>query len=75
MNFSPGRNNGRTQNLYSQNEDFAQNDRGKNVENHHHQNHSDSPVSEPLIKHTYDELKISLTNPAITPEQELNFAH
>jgi len=26
-----------------------------------------------LIKHTYDELKICLTNPAITPEQQLNF--
>jgi len=26
-----------------------------------------------LIKHTYDELKICLTNPAITPEQQLKF--
>jgi len=26
-----------------------------------------------LIKHTYDELKIGLTNTAITPEQELKF--
>jgi len=26
-----------------------------------------------LIKHTYDELKLKLTNAAITPEQELDF--
>jgi len=33
-----------------------------NVENHHHQNHSDSPASEPLIEHTYDEFRVKLTN-------------
>jgi len=33
-NFSPGRNNGRTQNSYSRSNIFAQNDRGTNIENH-----------------------------------------
>jgi len=61
------------QNFYSWNESFAQNKKGGNFENHHHQNHSDSPVSETLIKHTYDELKASLTNPAIKLEQQLKF--
>jgi len=60
----------KTQNFCSRNQSFAQNGRGANVKNHLHQNHRDSPTSEPLIKHTYDELKISLTNPAITPEQQ-----
>jgi len=72
-NFLSGRNHGRMKNSYSRNESFAQNERGGNFENHHYQNHSDSPVFELLIKHKYDELKISLTNPAITPEQQLNF--
>jgi len=53
-----------------------------NIENPHHgsgHNHSDSLSSEPLIssipsvKHTFEELKIKLTNPAITPEQETKF--
>jgi len=73
-NFSSSKNNDRMQNSYSRNESFAQNDRRENVENHHHQNHSDSLTFEPLIKHTYDELKISLTNRAITPEQQLKFS-
>jgi len=72
-NFPPDRNNGRMQNSYSRSNSFAQNDRGTNIENHHHQNHSDSPTPEPLIKHTYGELKICLTIPAITPEQQLKF--
>jgi len=72
-NFWSGRNKDRTQNFYSRNESFEQNDRGGEVENHHHQNRSDSFISKSLIRHTYDELKISLTNPAITPEQELKF--
>jgi len=63
----------KTQNSCPKNKSFAQNDRGANVENHLHQNHSDSPASEPLIQNTYDELKISLTNPAITPEQQFKF--
>jgi len=61
-NFLSGRNNGRTKDSHSWNESFAQNNRGGNVKNHHHQNLSDSLVSKPLIKHTYDELEIQLTN-------------
>jgi len=44
----------KTQNSRPGNQSFAQNDRGGNVKNHHHQNHSGSPSSESLIKHTYD---------------------
>jgi len=40
----------------------VQNYRGEDVENHYHQNHSDSPASEPLIEHTDDEFKVKLTN-------------
>jgi len=52
------------------------------IKNHHHKdghNHSDSFSSEPLVSfdysvnHIFDELKIKLTNPAITPEQEVKF--
>jgi len=52
------------------------------TENHHHvngHNHSDSPTSEllissePMVKHTFEKFKIKLTNPDITPEQELRF--
>jgi len=64
-NFSLEKNGSGTQNYCPQNNGFAQNDRRGNVENHHHQNHSDSPASEPLIKHTYDELKVKLTNTKI----------
>jgi len=53
---------GRTPNSYSRNQSFAQNARRGIVENHHHQNHSDSPASEPLIEHTDDEFKVRLTN-------------
>jgi len=60
------------QNSDSRNESFAQNRRGTNLENYDHQ-HSDSHILEPVIKHTYDELNICLTNPAITPEQQLRF--
>jgi len=41
---------------------MVQNDRGGDVENHHQQNHCDSPASEPLIEHTDDEFKVKLTN-------------
>jgi len=53
-----------------------------NIENHHHgngHNHNDSLFSEalissePFVKHTFDELKIQLTNPDITPEQVSKF--
>jgi len=54
-NFSADKNRYETQNSYSRNKSFVQNDRGGNVENHHHQNNSDSPASEPLIKNTYEE--------------------
>jgi len=52
----------KTQNSYPGNQSFAQNIRRVNVENHHHQNHSNSPASEPLIEHTDDEFKVKLTN-------------
>jgi len=61
------------QNSYSSGNSFAQNVKETNTENHHHQNHDDSPTSEPVSKHTYDEFKICLNNPAITPEQQLKF--
>jgi len=61
-NFPSDRNSARTQNSYSRNNSFAQNDRKTNVGNHHHQNHSNSLASEPLIEHTYDEFKVKLTN-------------
>jgi len=61
------------QNSYSRGNSFAQNDWVTNIENHHHQNHIGSPPLEPLIKHTYDDLKICLTNPAITLKQQLKF--
>jgi len=61
------------QNSYSRGNSFAQNERETHIENHHHQNHSDSPTSEPLIKHTFDELKICLTNTVLTLEQQLKF--
>jgi len=50
--------------------------------NHHHGNghtHSDFPsselliTSEPIVKHTFKNLKIKLTNPATNPEQEAKF--
>jgi len=53
-NFSSSINNGKTQNSYSRKNSFAQNARGGNVKNNHHQNHSDSFSSESLIKHTCD---------------------
>jgi len=53
-----------------------------NTENHHYgngHNHNDSFTSElliysePVVKLTFEELKNKLTNPDITPEQELRF--
>jgi len=41
---------------------LAQNIRIGIVENHHHQNHCDSPASEPLIEHTDDEFKVNVSN-------------
>jgi len=58
--FSSSINNGRTQNSYLRNKSFAQNNRRVIVEIHHHQNHSDSPASEHLIKHTDDEFKVNV---------------
>jgi len=52
---------GGTQNSYSRNQSFAQNIRRVNVENHHHQNHSESPASEPSIEHT-DKVKVTDMN-------------
>jgi len=72
-NFPPGRNDDRMQNSHSRSNSFAHYDRGTNIENHHYQNHSDSPTSERLIRHTYDELKICLTNRAMTPGKQLKF--
>jgi len=72
-NFAVDNNGRKTHNFYSRDKSFVQNNGEGNVENHLHQNHSDSPISEPLIKHTCEDLKISLTNPAITREQELKF--
>jgi len=71
-------------NFVNNNNRYRQNNRNNtpNKENHHHgndHNRSDSPSSEPLIssepivKHTFKELKINLTNPDITPEQERKF--
>jgi len=51
-------------------------------DNHHHcntPNHSELSTTEPFVdtkpihKHTYEELKINLTNPAVTPEEEARF--
>jgi len=52
----------KTQNSCPWNQSFAQNARGEIVKNHHLQNHSDSPASEPLIEHTDDEFMLKLTN-------------
>jgi len=60
--FSSSINNVRTQNSYSRNNSFAQTDRKVNVENQHHQNHSESPASEPVIEHIDDEFKVKVTN-------------
>jgi len=54
------------------------NEFNRNQGNYH--NHDDSLLSEPSIyekrpsdKHTYEELKLLITNPEITPEQEAKF--
>jgi len=72
-NFSRGNNRTDGRNNADRGEGFSQHDRGQDSDNDHHQTHIESPVIEPIVKHTYEELKICLTNPAITPEQQAKF--